>query len=174
MSTRFPEITDDQWRTFVADIAEALELREGDRVFEVQCGTAAFLLPLYEAGCVVGGIDSDARLVAVAREHMPDGEWAVGDMHGLNGSDKWDVVVACGALDLLSTLHDAGTLLEVMTRKATSAVAVLDVPSGLPFDERWFLRSLSALGATSLRLPDPRIEGYAPGQPRFNVIARLG
>ena len=38
MSARFPQLSDAQWRTFVADAAEALELREDERVFEVQCG----------------------------------------------------------------------------------------------------------------------------------------
>ena len=173
MSTRFPDITDHQWRTFVADMAEALELREGDRVFEVQCGSGAFLLPLYEAGCVVGGIDADARLVDQARQDMPDGEWTVGNAGALDTSDKWDVVIACSALDRSWALPDVAAVMEWMVRKAAAAVAVLDVRAGLPFDERWFLRTLAALGAASVRLPAVRIDGYAMPEVRFNVLARL-
>src|SRR5918993_2036466 len=157
MSRRFDRISDEQWRTFVADIAEALELREGDRVFEMRCGTGAFLLPLYEAGCAVGGNDCDPRLIEVAKYDMPAGDWFVGDVRD---TPRWDVVIACSALGPLTTLTDAGEMLEQMMHKATSAVAVLDVAEGLPFDERWFVRTLSALGAASVRLPALRIKGY--------------
>jgi len=181
VSRRFTNITDDQWRIFVADVGEALELREGETVFEVQCGSGAFLLPLYEAGCAVGGSDADPALIALARHDMPTGEWAVGDAPDVVRSQagqepaaqtKWDVVMARGVLEAATTLADATVLLGQMVANARRAVAILDVPSGLPFDERWFLRTLSALGATSMRLPDLRVEEYA-SSPHFNVIARL-
>ena len=172
VSRRFPEISDEQWRTFVADIAEALELREGDRVFEVECGPGGFLLPLYEAGCVVGGSDSDPRLIDMARRDMPRGEWSVADVGTLDASTPWDVVIACSILDASWTLSDGVDMMEKMVRHAAAAVAILDVPSGLPFDERWFLRSLSALGAASVGLPALRI-AECDSAGRFNVIARL-
>jgi len=170
--TRHPEISDAQWRTFVADIAEALELREGDRVFDVQCGTGALLGPLYEAGCVVGGCDPDTAAIDKARRDMPGGEWSVGDVTSLDASEEWDVVIACRVLDASWELADATELLEKMVRKAAVAVAILDVPPGLTFDDRWFLRSLSALGVASVRLPALQIAEYDSAG-RFNVIARL-
>jgi trans-aconitate methyltransferase len=173
MSTRFPFISDEQWRRFVADIAETLELREGDRVFEVHCGPGAFLLPLYEAACFVGGTDPDARLIDIAQHDMPGGQWSVGDVRSIDASATWDVVIACSALDASWTLSTVAALLEKMVQKAAASVAILDVPSGLPFDERWFLRSLSALGVATVRLPALSIEGYETSGSRFNVIARL-
>ena len=38
-------------------VAETLDIGPGTRVFEVDCGDGAFLLPLYQNGYVVGGID---------------------------------------------------------------------------------------------------------------------
>jgi len=172
VSPLFHQLSDEQWRTFVADIAEALELREGDRVFAVHCGSGAFLRPLHEAGCAVGGSDPDARLIEIARRDMPGGEWSVGDDEAPSGT-PWDVVVACSVLDASWSLTDAGALLEQMVRRAGAALAILDVPEGLAFDERWFLRSLSALGVATARLLALRIDGYETSGSRFNVIARL-
>jgi trans-aconitate methyltransferase len=173
LSRRFPEISDQQWRAFVAEMAEALELRERDRVFEVQCGTAELLLPLYEAGCVVGGNDPDSQLVDVARRNMPRGQWHVGGIETLAASAPWDVVIACSAVDASSTVGDATLLVERMAQNAAAAIAILDVPAGIAVDERWFLRLLMTLGATSVRLPALQIPGHDFADSRFNVIARL-
>lgn len=170
---RFANITDAQWRSFVADVAEALELLESDRVYEVHCGAGEFLAPLHDAGSVVGGIDPDAQLIARARQLMSAGHWTVGGVSSLDVADKWDVVVACGAFNESWTLDHAGLALERMVAKAGAAVAILAVPNGLAVDERWFVRTLATLGVASVRLADLRIDEHPPGESRFNLIARL-
>lgn len=163
MSGRFAGVSEENWRSFVADVAELLEIREGERIFEVGDDAGAFVEPLRDAGCVVG----------------------TGPASSLDPSGEWDVVLACGAFASFPSLEYASDVVARMMAKADRAVAVLDVPDedeksdgpGVPgrlyFTRSWFLRTLGALGAQAVELTEARIEGYADGRHRFNVIARL-
>ncbi|HXG88489.1 MAG TPA: hypothetical protein VNJ02_09155 [Vicinamibacterales bacterium] len=143
-----PGVSDDTWRTFVADISELLELREGERVFAVGPCAEAFLEPLRDAGCVVGH----------------------GTIGGLEPSGEWDVVVACGGFEAANDA--AAEAVARMVAKAYRAVAILDV-SDAAFQRSWFLRTFAGLGMKAIELTDLRLAGYAVGEERFNVIARL-
>ena len=155
--------SDDYWRSFVADVAERLEIREGDRIFEVGDDAGPFVEPLRDAGCIVG----------------------TGPAGSLDPSGEWDVVLACGAFASFPSLEYASDVVARMVAKADRAVAVLDVPDvdekgdgpGVPgrlyFTRSWFLRTLGSLGARAVELTEQRIEGYADGRHRFNVIAKL-
>ena len=185
MNDRFEGVTDDNWRTFVADMAELLELREGERIFEVACGAGAFLSPLRDAGCVIGGLDASASSIDTARRLMPGGDWTVGEADSLDASGGWDVVVACGAFAAFPNLAYASDVLTRMLAKTDRAIAVLDVPDvdekeagpevpgRLYFTRGWFLETLGALGANAIEVVEQRINGYPTGRHRFNVVARL-
>ena len=48
-SLRFP-VRESDWSDFVRSTSERFGLRAGDSMYEVGCGSGAFLLPLREAG----------------------------------------------------------------------------------------------------------------------------
>jgi ubiquinone/menaquinone biosynthesis C-methylase UbiE len=173
----------DGWRRIAAEMASELELAEGESVFEVGCGAGALLLPLYEAGCRVGGIDPSADRIAAARTLMPEGRWLVGDASALDPAEPYDVVMARGAFDRFPDQEYARGVLARMAAKATRAVAVLEVletgetprpPGGaLAFDRLWFLRMLDQVGASAVQIGHASGEAGAPDEPRFHVFARV-
>ena len=57
----------------------ALGLEGGERVLDVACGTGNAALVAQQAGARVTGLDGSPRLVGVARERVPEGEFVVGD-----------------------------------------------------------------------------------------------
>lgn len=201
LDTGFGSVTEAAWRAFVARTAKTLGLDQGSRVFEVGCGAGAFLYPLYEDGCVVGGLDQSAALVGYASAAMPEGQWTQGDASALEPSEAWDVVVACGVFMYFPDPGYARGVIARMAAKATRAIAILDVPDvarredamafrrgsmgeaeyeakyrGLEhqfYDRSWMKRVLIEVGATDVRIEDQQVSGYQNARFRFNAFATL-
>ena len=155
-------------------VAETLDVGPGTRVFEVNCGDGAFLLPLHHNGYIVGGIDGDPDAIAQASAAMPDGVFQVGVASALDPGVPWDVVIcrSFGARSDLAAVASAEAdqmrgLLARMFAKATHAIAVLDVPEER---RKWILRALAEIGANAIQMEQPKL---ASQKDVFNVFARV-
>ncbi|MGE0863176.1 MAG: class I SAM-dependent methyltransferase [Vicinamibacterales bacterium] len=201
LDTGFGSVSEAAWRAFVTRTAETLGLGKGSRVFEVGCGAGAFLYPLYQAGCVVGGLDQSPALIGYATAAMPEGKWTLGDASALDPAEGWDVVLACGVFMYFPDPGYARGVIARMAAKATRAVAILDVPdvatresamafrrgtmgdaeyeakySGLDhlfYDRSWMQRILVEVGGADVRIEDQQISGYQNARFRFNAFATL-
>jgi SAM-dependent methyltransferase len=199
LDTAFGSLTEDSWRAFVVATGHRLGAAAGTPVFEVGCGAGAFLWPLHERGCRVSGIDRSAVLIDYARAAMPEGRFDVADAAAVDPTEPFDIVAACGVFMYFDTLHYAQTVLEAMARKATRALAILDVPDvalrddamrlrrgalgereyearyrgldHLYYERDWFVRRLRNAGWPAVTVEPQAIGGYANGAHRFNVFA---
>jgi trans-aconitate methyltransferase len=117
------------WRVYADEIRESLGLRSGASVFEVGCGSGAFVYALKEKTDIrVGGLDFGAGLIDAARAFMPDGDFSVCEARALETEPKYDYVLATSVFHYFDLAY-AGDVLDRMMSKAKKAVAVLDVPS---------------------------------------------
>ncbi|TGN65746.1 class I SAM-dependent methyltransferase [Nocardioides eburneiflavus] len=72
-----------------------LEVREGDRLLDIACGSGLAMELAAARGAVVTGIDASPRLIAIARDRVPDADVRVGDMAALPwDDDSFDVVTS--------------------------------------------------------------------------------
>ena len=72
-----------------------VDVREGDQVLDVACGSGLALELARARGATVSGIDASSRLVEIARDRVPDADVRVGDMAALPWSDhSFDVVTS--------------------------------------------------------------------------------
>jgi hypothetical protein len=127
-------------------VAETLDIGPGTRVFEVDCGDGAFLLPFYENGYVVGGTDGDPAMIERAIAAMPDGLFAVAKAPALDPGVPWDVVLCrslSGEPDYLRGL------VARMFAKATHGIALLNVPEK---HHRPLLHALAEAGAKAVQI----------------------
>ena len=176
-------VTEEVWRDFVERTAETLDVGPGTSVFDIGCGSGAFLLPLYQNDYTVGGLDRSAALIHQAADAMPSGQWLQGEASTLDPGEPWDVVLACGTFGLFPNLDYARGVLARMVAKATHAIAILDVPDadtkddtavdGLFYDRAWMLRALAEIGVKAVQIEDQRVDDYQHARFRFNVFARL-
>ena len=161
-------------------VAETLDVGPGTRVFEVDCGDGAFLLPLHDNGYIVGGIDGDPDAIAQARAAMPDGIFQVGVAAALDPGVPWDVVI-CRSFGAPSDQSAAADhmrgLLARMFAKATHAIAVLDVPEER---RKWMLHALAEIGVNAIQMEQPKSPGgdevlseQSESKDVFNVFARV-
>jgi uncharacterized peroxidase-related enzyme len=81
-------------REYVA-MHQHLDLRAGDRVLDLACGSGLALELAAARGAVVSGLDASPRLVAIARDRVPDADVRVGDMAALPWPDgSFDAVTS--------------------------------------------------------------------------------
>ncbi len=90
--------------TEFALLCRHLDLKPGQRVLDVGCGTGWFTRRLAHAGYAVTGLDIDSDMLAVAREKTPHGIiWQQGDATQLPfDDDSFDCVVALTSLCFVS------------------------------------------------------------------------
>jgi len=150
-------------------VAETLDVGPGTRVFEINCGSGAFLYPLHLNGYIVGGIDGDEGAIAEALAAMPDGIFQVGIAAALDPGVPWDVVV-CRTFSGVPDLDDTRGLLARMFAKATHAIAVLDVPDDR---RKWMLHALAEVGANAIQMEQPTFTPNENARETFHVFARV-
>ena len=187
------------WRSYVQQVAFRLGIRGYESIFEVGCGSGAFLLPFYQSGHKVGGIDFSRLLLEDAAKFMPDGDFSVRDAVKLSTDEKSDYLVANGVFFYFQSYQYASEVLCRMCEKTIKAVAVLDVPdlqqktkceelrrswsfegeyekryAGLQhlyFNRSWF-REFGRIKGLGVEMWQQDIESYGYNQFRFNCILR--
>jgi ubiquinone/menaquinone biosynthesis C-methylase UbiE/alkylhydroperoxidase family enzyme len=81
-------------REYVA-MHQHLDVRPGDRLLDVACGSGLAIELASARGAIVSGIDASPRLVSIARDRMPDADVRAGDMAALPWPDgSFDVVTS--------------------------------------------------------------------------------
>jgi SAM-dependent methyltransferase len=140
----------------------------GQRVLDIGCGSGVFLRAAADRGARVFGLDGAERLLAVARERVPEADLRVGDMQCLPyDDDSFDVVTGFNsfffAADMVDALREAG-------RVARPGAPVVIQVWGAP--ERCDLTAMKHAVAPFLPAPDPG----APPPPRLwepGVLERI-
>lgn len=195
----FGGVDEHAWRSYIGMFTARMDIRPGESVFEVGCGAGAFLLPLSEAGCTVGGIDYSPELVAVARAAIPTAQIDVADAIDLNVVAGFDVVVSNGVFLYFPDFEYAAEVLARMLAASQRGIAVLDVPDlarqaeatsarqkwlgeesysqkyvglrHLYYERDWFE---STIGDSDfdVEVADQELRGYFHTPYRFNVFVR--
>lgn len=130
----------DDWRVYSALIAEKLGIKDHTTVYEVGCGSGAFLYALRERYLLsVGGIDYSTGLIAAVTLTIPDGEFKVMEAKALETTPQKDYVIANSVFQYFN-LDYAAVVLDRMIKKTKAAIAVLDVPDLRTKDESEALR----------------------------------
>ncbi|MGB7493653.1 MAG: class I SAM-dependent methyltransferase [Candidatus Acidiferrum sp.] len=198
MDSGFADTTENVWQQFVRHSAQKMGVYAGASIFEVGCGAGAYLYEYYKQGFRVGGLDSSATLLKHARDAMPSGEWFHGEACDLETLTRYDFVVSCGVFHYFPSLQYAQEVLKRMASKATTSVAVLDVPDRerwgdamaarrskvgeeeydrrykglkhLYYSKEWFQSELNGLTKSKIQVEDSNA-GWLNSNYRFNVYA---
>ena len=84
---------------FYADLIKELDIKDGDCILDVGCGTGNVLAFVSKQKKINGfGIDVSPKMITIAQDKNPDFEFVTGDSGNLPYSDEsMDVVMACMA-----------------------------------------------------------------------------
>lgn len=197
--TPFGRVQPEAWLRSVNQTLKLLELKPEHSIFEIGCGAGAFLIEPWRRGHQVGGIDLSPRLIAIARNVMPNGRFRVAEAEHFAETDQWHSVVACGVMLYLGSTEKAESVIKKMASTAHHSIALLDLPdiaskkeaeayrraslteeayreryAGLDhlyFDRSRLREVLLGLGFARVLIENQSIDGYPNGAFRFNALA---
>jgi len=86
-------------KRFYVDLVKTLDIKDGDAVLDVGCGTGTVLSYIHESRNIRGyGLDVSENMIAIAKEKNPDFSFVTGDSASLPYEDgSMDVIMACMA-----------------------------------------------------------------------------
>lgn len=86
------------WLEFIDGIVKKLPINPGDQILEVGCGPGGFLLPFYENGYSVSGLDYSESLIDICNQVMPNGDFHAGEAKALPFQDSQFDVLTCNSV----------------------------------------------------------------------------
>jgi len=193
----FNSLTEEIWTDYVSYIKNRLNINNGQSVYEIGCGSGAFLYPFYINNHKIGGLDYSASLIDSAKHFMPNASFTVSEAIDLSTDEKYDFVVSNGVFLYFTTYKYAKVVLSKMLEKANYSVAVLEVSDyekkeealfirkkhmseeeyqkrykgldHLYYKKSWFLKLADELNC-NIEIEDQRIKDYPNNAYRFNVF----
>jgi len=79
---------------------------------------------LLDQGCAVTGVDAAPEMIEIARQALPDGNWVVSDMRGLELGARFDGILAWDSFFHL-TPGDQRDLFAIFARHAAAGAALI-------------------------------------------------
>lgn len=84
----------EEWLQYLDHLGNVLNVDKNDSIFEVGCGSGAFLYPFYLLGNNVSGLDYSGDLISTAKKAMPDMDFETNEAVFMNISPTYDHLVA--------------------------------------------------------------------------------
>lgn len=187
----------DTWIRYVNSFQTIIPIDSSDSIFEFGCGCGAFLIPFYEKGHTVGGIDYSEVLISIAKISMAKADFQLQDVKEPTKDKIYDLVLAHSVFQYFESLECAKTVCRKMLKKSSKKVAILDVPnkrlqkeseharssaqsahqvnnshdelSHLYYEKQWF-KQFSIEENIDVQIIDQAVDGYINSKYRFNVI----
>ena len=191
--------TVDDWIEYTDTLYARLEIKENDSIFDVGCGSGAFVYPFYLKSHHIGGIDYSKKLVSLANAIMPDGEFVNEEAIEIDIQDKYNIIVSHGVFFYFKDLEYAKKVIVKMIKKSNREIAIFDINDetkqkmyhalrmqtmtkeeykkkheGLEhlFFTKEFFRDIAKEHNLEIEIWDQDFEKYNNSKFRFNVILR--
>ena len=117
----------DDWIQYCENIYSKIGILKNDKVFEIGCGSGAFLYPLYLKNNIVGGNDFSQSLLNLAKKFIPEGNFICKDAVNLNLNNSYEIVLSHSVFQYFKDLNQAEIVLKYMNQMAKRKFAILDV-----------------------------------------------
>lgn len=124
----------EHWREYVGNLFALLKIKDNCKVFDVGCGSGAFLYEHYIKGGVVGGVDYSSSLIDIAKGFMPGSDFTICNANKMSLTKKYDVVTSHSVFQYFDNLEMAHNVTKNMIEKSTKTIAILDVNDEKHFD----------------------------------------
>ena len=200
MDTGFGSVENKDWEDYVNSIIKKCRITPESQVFEIGCGSGAFLYPMYQQSINVSGLDFSQQLITYAKSFMPKGNFYQGDATQAL-SKKYSHIVSSGVFMYFTDLSYAKKVLENCLQYTSQYIAILDVPDiakqaqnenireshytkgdyqkdydnlqHLYYSKSWFTQTLANLGVNNIEIVDQNINGYKNSEFRFNIFINV-
>jgi len=101
------------WESYVNKIYKILEINSEQSIFEVGCGSGAFLYPHYLNKGKVGGIDFSNQLIQIEKNFMKKSDFKCLDAEDICTSKKYDVCLSNSVFQYFSSYDQAEKIIQI-------------------------------------------------------------
>jgi len=186
----------DDWINYTKKFYQELDIKANDTIFDVGCGSGAFLYPLYLSKHKVGGIDYSRILIELANKIMPKADFKVKEAIDIDAR-KYDFVISHSVFHYFHDLNYAKKVIEKMVKKANKKIGIFDINDRTKeniyhkirmgsmkqeeyelkykdlehmfYYKEWFENIAEELNI-KVRIFDQKFENYDNAKLRFNII----
>lgn len=191
-------INNKSWIDYIDSLKKKYGISTNDSIFEVGCGSGAFLYPFYLSSHKVGGIDYSNSLIKSCRKLMPNGDFNLNEAINLDLDNKYDFVVSFSVFFYFNSYEYALSTLEKMYNKSRKGIMILDIPNlqtkekceknrrgilsveqyekkyknlnHLYYDKSFFVEFAKKNNNKFFKIVDQKISNYINNDFRFNFI----
>ncbi|MBE7896981.1 class I SAM-dependent methyltransferase [Paenibacillus polymyxa] len=121
------KISEEAWSTYVRHAASLMNIQPDESLFEVGCGSGAFLYPFYKNGHQVSGIDYSPSLIEIASFVMPEMDFSILEATQVDPTRRFDIVLANSVFQYFPSLEYAEEVLRLMWEKTNRLLVLLDL-----------------------------------------------
>ena len=175
-----------------------IDIKDNDTIFDVGCGSGAFLFPLYLKNYKIGGMDYSKILIELAKKIMPEYNFECNEAINLDITKKYNIVFSHSVFHYFKDLEYAKIVIKKMIKKANKKIVILDINDktkeqeyhqirmaemdkkeyeekykGLEhlfYEKQWFEDIANEFNVKKIDIFDQTFENYTNSKLRFNVI----
>lgn len=123
------KIRSQDWRNYAAKVAAMLNLKKDHSIYEVGCGSGAFLYALNEVIHIkTGGNDYSQPLIETAKLVFPGSDFECIEASQINTDNKYDFVISNSVFHYFDTQY-AKNVISKMIEKSHSKICILEIPN---------------------------------------------
>jgi trans-aconitate methyltransferase len=116
----------DDWIKYTNEFYNILKIKNTDSIYDIGCGSGAFVYPLYLKKHLVGGVDYSKILIDLANTIMQDNNFTNNEAININ-DDRYDIVLSHSVFQYFKDLDYAKNTIRKMINKANKKIAILDI-----------------------------------------------
>ena len=187
----------EDWKLYTESLLKYLDIAKNDTIFDVGCGSGAFLFNHFINNHKVGGLDYSEALIELAKIIFKGSDFSIDEASKLDTKNKYDFVVSHSVFQYFNDLSYSKTVLLKMLEKANKKVGIFDINDkskeksyhkirmesmdenqylnkyqGLDhmfYEKSWF-KKIAEENDLKIKIFDQSFIGYSNSQLRFNVI----
>jgi trans-aconitate methyltransferase len=119
--------TVDDWITYTDELYTKIEIKKTDNIYDIGCGSGAFVYPLYLRNHIVGGLDYSTVLIDLANTIMPSCDFSSIEAINMDTTQPYNVVVSHSVFHYFKNLDYAKSVISKMVEKSTNKIAIFDI-----------------------------------------------
>ena len=187
----------EDWKLYTKSLLDNLDISKNNSIFDVGCGSGAFLFNPFINNHKVGGLDYSKALIGMAKIIFKGSDFSVDEASKLDTKIKYDYVVSHSVFQYFDDLDYSKRVLLKMLEKANKKVGIFDINDkskeksyykirmgsmtqddflkkyqGLDhmfYEKSWF-KKIAKENDIKFKIFDQTFKRYSNSQLRFNVI----
>jgi len=115
------------WIDYTNEFYTMLNISELDSIYDIGCGSGAFVYPLYLKEHKIGGVDYSMILINLANTIMPNSDFTHQEAIDMDLSKKYDIVLSHSVFHYFKDLDYAHNVIKKMIDKSNNQIAIFDI-----------------------------------------------